>query len=94
VYHTQKLFNPLNAELNPISHLLALLEAHHILHVSRIRVNTNLSSNCWAKGTSLILIQLSASKLPSAAHDIWLSSHKETTFTFPKNSFDPVWKSG
>ena len=29
---------PLNAELNPICHLLALLEAHHILHVSRIRV--------------------------------------------------------
>jgi hypothetical protein len=30
--------NPLNAELNPICHLLALLGAHHILHVSRIRV--------------------------------------------------------
>ena len=30
--------NPLNAELNPICHLLAVLEAHHILHVSRIRV--------------------------------------------------------
>jgi len=30
--------NPLNAELNPICHLLALLAAHHILHVSRIRV--------------------------------------------------------
>jgi hypothetical protein len=32
-------FNPLNAELNFICHLLALLGAHHILHVSRIRVN-------------------------------------------------------
>jgi hypothetical protein len=31
-------FNPLNAELNPIRHFLALLGAHHILHVSRIRV--------------------------------------------------------
>ena len=31
--------NPLNAKLNPICHLLALLEAHRILHVSRIRVN-------------------------------------------------------
>jgi hypothetical protein len=30
-------FNPLNAELNPICHLLALL-AHHIFHVSKIRV--------------------------------------------------------
>jgi len=32
------MFNPLNAEINPICHLLALLGAHHILHVSRIRV--------------------------------------------------------
>jgi len=32
-------FNPLNAELNPICYLLALLGAHHFLHVSRIRVN-------------------------------------------------------
>jgi hypothetical protein len=31
-------FNPLNTELNPICHFLALLGAHHILHVSRIRV--------------------------------------------------------
>ena len=30
--------NPLNAELNAICHLLALLGAHHILHVGRIRV--------------------------------------------------------
>ena len=28
-------FNPLNAELNPICPLLALFQAHHILHVSR-----------------------------------------------------------
>ena len=31
--------NPLNAELNPICHLLALLGAHHIFHVSVLRVN-------------------------------------------------------
>jgi len=30
--------NPLNVELNPIRYLLALLGAHHILHVSRVRV--------------------------------------------------------
>ena len=29
---------PLNPELNPICYLLALLGAHHFLHVSRIRV--------------------------------------------------------
>jgi hypothetical protein len=30
--------NPLNAKLNPICHLLALLVAHHIFHVSGPRV--------------------------------------------------------
>ena len=40
--HTNKLYclfiNPLNPELNPICYLLALLLAHHFIHVSRIRV--------------------------------------------------------
>jgi hypothetical protein len=36
---TGSFFNPLNSKLNPICSLLALLGAHHILHVSRIRVN-------------------------------------------------------
>jgi len=31
------LLSPLNAKLNPICHLLALLGAQHILHVSRIK---------------------------------------------------------
>ena len=35
--------NPLNNELNLICHLLALL-AHHIIHVSRIRVKVNFRS--------------------------------------------------
>jgi len=30
--------NPLNVKLNPICHLLALLGAHHIPYVSRMRV--------------------------------------------------------
>jgi len=38
-YSLKWTINPLNAELNPICHLLALLRAHHILHVSSIRVN-------------------------------------------------------
>jgi len=56
--HGQNMFskvNPLNAELNPIYHLLALLGAHHILHISRIRVNVtyvlpsfdNRQKNCY-----------------------------------------------
>ena len=35
---TDFIFNPLNPELNPICYLLALLGAHHFLHVSRMRV--------------------------------------------------------
>jgi len=35
----ERVLNPLNAELNPICHLLALLGAYHILYVSRTRVN-------------------------------------------------------
>ena len=40
VIHLQLLivFNPLNAKLNSICHLLALLGAHHIFHFSRIKV--------------------------------------------------------
>jgi len=33
-------FNPLNAELNQICHLLSLLGAHHIFHVSGLRVKS------------------------------------------------------
>jgi len=36
--HGNTKFNPLKPELNPICYLLALLGAHHFLHVSRIRV--------------------------------------------------------
>jgi hypothetical protein len=35
VLYTEFLINPLNANLNPICHLLALFRAHHILYVSR-----------------------------------------------------------
>jgi len=49
-------FNPLNAELNPICHLLALLGTHHILHVSihpfRMKQEIHwvcLLSNDWAR---------------------------------------------
>ena len=34
------LINPLNTELNPICHFLALLGARHIFHVSELRVKT------------------------------------------------------
>jgi len=37
--------NHLNDELNPICHLLALLGAHHIFHVSRVRVKIHIWRN-------------------------------------------------
>jgi hypothetical protein len=42
--------NSLNAKLNPICHLLALLGAHYILHVRRISVNTELQKVGWWHG--------------------------------------------
>jgi len=36
--NTSNSINPSNIKLNPMCHLLALLGAHHILHISRIRV--------------------------------------------------------
>jgi hypothetical protein len=43
------LINPLNAKLNPICHLLALVGAHPVFHVSRIRVKHTEPSNHCAK---------------------------------------------
>ena len=44
--------NPLNPELNSICYLLALLGAHHFLHVGRIRVKSltlrRLMSYIWS----------------------------------------------
>ena len=51
-------FNPLNTKLNPICHLLTLLRAHHILHVSRIRVNDNTSTAISIYLTMMIVTQI------------------------------------
>jgi len=40
ISETSQAINPLKPELNPICYLLALLGAHHFLHVSRIRVKS------------------------------------------------------
>jgi len=46
--------NPLNAEINPICHLLALLGAHHIFHISRIRVKFDLDDRKYGStGTTV-----------------------------------------
>jgi hypothetical protein len=47
-------FNPLNAELNLICHLLALLGAHPIFQVSRIRVDV--IKNMTTKFSSALIL--------------------------------------
>jgi len=44
MYLSLRLFNPSNAELNPIYHLLALLGGTTIVVVSRLRVNDIVST--------------------------------------------------
>jgi len=53
------LFNPLNAELNPICHLLALLGAHHILHVHWIRVKIGINNLGYKKIISSLYVYTS-----------------------------------
>jgi len=54
----KKKLNPLNAELNPICHLLALLGAHHIFHVSGLRVKINKAIITQTdKGNTVIILK-------------------------------------
>ena len=70
--------NPLNAELNPIRHLLALVGARHIVHVSRIRVNCltlSFQSPCglspvWMRGGSAVCLR-------SVSVCVWLERERE-----------------
>jgi hypothetical protein len=66
-------FNSLNAELNLICHLLALLEAHHILHVSTIRVNINFL-NILPYAAETCLKAKTVAKLNSTEMDFWRRS--------------------
>jgi hypothetical protein len=70
---------PLNAKLNPICHLLVLLGAHHILHVSGIRVKINenwdklnktMTGHTWRDNSYLIY---TVSELRSIQILIWHS---------------------
>jgi len=47
-------FDPLNAELNLICHLLALLGAYHIVHVSEIRDKVDLLTCCSDQKTCCV----------------------------------------
>ena len=66
-------FNPLNVELNPICHLLALL-AHLILHISRIRVKS-LHHPSWFRATTFQFLHPSlatSSSTPSSQRSLGL----------------------
>jgi len=66
------LFNPLNAELNPICHLLALLGAHHILHISRIRVKEDTNCHACPSDRAVYVADLR----PLACRDCGFESHR------------------
>ena len=68
VVNTSFDFNPLNAKLNRICHLLALLGAHHILHVSRIRVNIKYKTETTRK------------IVPRDALNVWVSDSRVPLF--------------
>jgi len=63
------LFNHLNAELNPICHLLALLGAHHILHVSRIRVNLSSWQGLCTRHSNITNIKINLFICPTNAQN-------------------------
>jgi len=71
--------NPLNAELNPICYLLALLGAHQFLHVSRIRVNRHLS-----RGRFLIL-EVFANNMQNLSF-YWFLVFVRTAFAIQRHS--------
>jgi len=80
--------NPLNAELNPICHLLALLGAHHILHVSRIRVKERVDLYLYSPcGPSWLVLRLT---LPFYLY-ILANSCKQNYYVFSIITLICVW---
>ena len=79
----QTVLNPLNAELNPICHLLALLGAHLFLHISRIRVKCHPSlslpelhsTKCWTESQNrtdhLEMLGIKESTVPKLVLNKW-----------------------
>ena len=72
IYALSLHINPLNTELNPICHLLELLEAHHILHVSRIRVNGGTNTMYFWDDNTLSSGHQSAEDCYSHMYDTWM----------------------
>jgi hypothetical protein len=64
-------FNPLNAELNPICHLLALLGGATIVDVSRLRVNLQF--------LGFVKVAMCVSLMPTAHCGLQLASQRQKT---------------
>jgi hypothetical protein len=74
--HTRQVnINPLHAEVNPICHLLALLGAHHISHVSSVRVKyVTMKKNKVRAVEEIYAAPTGATKLtPTAAMEVLLN---------------------
>jgi len=64
--------NPLNAELNPLCHFLALLGAHHILHVGSIRVKSWSETFRVTCHPVTVIIEISRSGAMYVTDKIWI----------------------
>jgi hypothetical protein len=82
-------FNPLNAEFNTICHLLALLGAHHILYVSRIRVKLKVC--CLELGRSLADQTLFGARVHGHVCLLCIMLSAWDGPTFHSGSFRLVW---
>jgi len=80
---TWMIINPLNSKLNLICHLLALLAAHHILHVSGIRVKAETGK----QGKNKELIKPGKIN-PNAFNNYFLKIAENTTHTIPTQTSD------
>jgi len=76
---TEKQINSLNTVLNPIFHLLALLGAHHILHVSIVRVKDEVCMYvcvCVCVCARWLKIKFNSTQFSSSLLICWHSSQK------------------
>ena len=71
--YTVYVFNPLNAKLNPICNLLALLGAQYILHISRLKVNNGLP--IIIRPYRIIRLFRPFVRMRITPHSGWLSCH-------------------
>jgi len=72
---TDKVFDSLNAKLNPICLLLALLGAHHILHVSRTRVKVKFTGKEKKLLLELFMVYLTTPSIAQAAERRMADDH-------------------